>query len=331
MSRSFRDRSPIRIAIVTLIVMSLMLVAAFLSKPALTHQFSITAEFSDAAGVSKGAPVRVAGVQVGQVKSVRADRNNGRVVVKLGINNGVQLGPNTHAEVALATLLGAKYVRLTGRVTRPFLAAGAVIPNDRTVTPYDIFELTKVATRRIEETDNEKLNTLIKQLAAVTDGKAESFKQLVEGIAKLSTAIASRDTELDDLLTRADTISTTLAVKDQTLANLLDQSDGILKVLAARHDVLAQGVHDASSAFGQLAGVIHTHKTELDSILDILHPTIDILDKHQADLDRSLSWIGEGAYGLALAPSHGPWADVYIRALGPDVLGLVGSLTGQAP
>ncbi len=329
MSKSFRDRNPFTIAIVTLVVMSLILAGAFFSKTVLTHRFTIAAQFSDAAGVTAGAPVRVAGVQVGQVKSVKADRRNGRVIVRLAINNGVQLGAKTHAEVALATLLGAKYVRLTGPVMAPYLKAGAVIPNGRTVTPYDIFELTKVATRRIEATDNEKLNTLIKQLAAVTEGKAESFQTLINGIAKLSTAIASRDSQLDDLLTRADTISNTLAVKDQTLVSLLDQSDAILKVLAARHDALAEGIDDAASAFGQLAGVVHNHKAELAGILNTLHPTVDILDHHQADLDRALAWLGEGAYGLALAPAHGPWADVYIRALGPDVLGLIGSLTGQ--
>ena len=64
-----------------------------------------------------------------------------------------------------------------------------MIPTSRTATPYDVFELTKVATNRIEATDNEKLNTLIKQLAVVTDGKEESLRQLIEGIAKLSTAV----------------------------------------------------------------------------------------------------------------------------------------------
>lgn len=327
--KSFRDRNPFSIAIVTLVVMSLMLLGAFAIKPLTTHQYPISAEFSDAAGVTKGAPVRVAGVQVGTVKSVKPDRSHGRVIVHLGINNGVRLGSETHAEVALATLLGAKYVRLTGKVTRPYLAKNAVIPNDRTVTPYDIFELTKVATHRIEDTDNEKLNTLIKQLANVTEGKEESFRQLIQGIAKLSSAIASRDTQLDDLLDRADTIAGTLAAKDRTLVELLDQSDGILKVLASRHDLLAQGIHDASTAFGQLAGVINIHKIELDAILDTLHPTLDILDRHEADLDKALTWIGEGAYGLALAPAHGAWADVYIRSVGPDVLGLIGALTGQ--
>lgn len=326
---SFRDRNPFLIAIGSLTTMVLLVVGAFLITPLTQHTFPITAEFSDAAGVSKGAPVRMAGVQIGKVASVKPDRIHGRVIVGLSINDGVRLGPQTRAEVALATLLGSKYVRLSGKVQEPVLKSHAVIPNDRTATPYDVFEVTKVATQRIEATDNEKLNQLIKQLAVVTEGKEESIRKLITGIARMSTAIAARDDQLDSLIARADTISDTLASKDQTLVALLDQSDGILRVLANRHDALASGIHEASAAFGQLSSIVGAHKAEIDGLLDFLHPTIDILDRRQADLDRSLNWLGTGAYGLALAPSHGAWSDVYIRAVGPDVIGLLGALLGQ--
>ena len=331
--KSFRDRNPFVIGIVSILSIALVVAGAFGvgAFHVFEHTFAIRGEFSDAAGVSKGAPVRLAGVQVGRVTSVSADRTHGRVIVRMVINRGVELGPKTRAEIALATLLGAKYVRLSGKVERPFLAKGSVIPNDRTATPYDVFELTKVATRRIEATDNEKLNQLIKQLAVVTEGKEESLRALIEGIAKLSTAVASRDDQLASLIDRSETVSNTLALKDQTLAALLDQSDGILRVLANRHDALASGLREGAKAIGQLDGVVETHKSELDAILDVLHPTFDILDRHQADLDRTLAWIGEGAYGLSLAPSHGAWADVYVRAIGPDVIGLLGALAGGTP
>jgi phospholipid/cholesterol/gamma-HCH transport system substrate-binding protein len=328
MSRSFRDRNPYVIATVSLAVMLILLLLAFSIRPLTERTFPISAEFSDAAGVSAGAPVRVAGVQVGKVASVKADRKNGRVILRLSINDGVKLGPNTRAEVALASLLGAKYVKLSGKVTTPYLRAGAVIPNDRTTTPYDVFQITELGTKRIEETDNEKLNALINQLAAVTDGREASIRELIEGVARLSSVVAARDAELFSLVTRANTISGTLAEKDQTLAALLDQSDGLLRVLAARRDQLARGVREASSAFGQLAGVVAGHTAEIDAILTTLHPTVDILDRRQADLDRTLNWLGEGAFGLALAPSHGPWADVFVRALGADLFALLESLAG---
>jgi phospholipid/cholesterol/gamma-HCH transport system substrate-binding protein len=203
-SKSFRDRSPFAIGIASILAIILVVSGAFGigAFHVFEHTFAIRGEFSDAAGVTKGAPVRLAGVPVGRVTSVSADRTNGRVIIRMVINRGVQLGPQTHAEVALATLLGAKYIRLSGKVVEPYLKRGAVIPNSRTATPYDVFELTKVATHRIEATDNDKLNTLIKQLAVVTDGKEQSLRQLIEGIAKLSTAVASRSANWSTAPTR---------------------------------------------------------------------------------------------------------------------------------
>ena len=325
--KSFRDRNPYMVAVASIGAMFLILLSTLAIKPITSRgNFPISAEFSDAAGVSGGAPVRVAGVQVGKVTSVQADRQHGLVVVRMSINHGVRLGPSTRAEVALATLLGAKYVRLSGEVKEPVLKKNAVIPNDRTATPYDIFEIAKESTHRIEETHNDELNTLIKQLATITTGKEQSIQDLIHGIGKVADAIGQRDAQLSDLIDRADTISNTLATKDQALATLLDQSDGLLKVLSKRHDEVATGIHQASIALGQLAGVVSTHKADLDSILDTLHPTIDILDRHQTDLDRALAWIGEGSYGLALGSSHGAWGDVLVRSLGPDVVALLGAL-----
>ena len=324
--RSFRDRNPYWVALASLVAMALVLLGTVAIKPLTTHTFPISAQFSDAAGVSKGAPVRVAGVQVGTVSSVTADRSHGLVIVRMSINHGVRLGPSTRAEVALATLLGAKYVRLSGEVKQPILQKDAVIPNERTATPYDIFEIAKQSTYHIEQTHNDQLNTLIKQLATITNGKEQSIQDLIHGIGKVADAIGSRDAQLSDLIDKANTISGTLATKDQTLVTLLDQSDGILKVLANRHDDVAEGIRQASIALGQLAGVVSQHKAELDTILDTLHPTVDILDRHQTDLDRALAWIGEGSYGLALASSHGPWGDVLVRSLGPDVVALLGAL-----
>ena len=344
--KSFRDRNPYLVAVASVGAMLLVLLSTLAIKPITSRgNFPIAAEFSDAAGVSKGAPVRMAGVQIGQVSSVRADRQKGLVLVRMTINHGVRLGPTTRAEVALATLLGAKYVRLSGEVKEPVLKKDALIPNDRTATPYDIFEIAKQSTHRIEETHNDQLNTLIKQLATITDGKQQSIQDLIHGIGSVADAVAQRDAQLSDLVDRANTISNTLATKDQTLVTLLDQSDVLLKVLANRHDDVAEGIKQAAIALGQLAGVVSTHKADLDSILDTLHPTIDILERHQGgtdcpdydkakinpkcDLERTLAWIGEGSYGLGLASSHGAWGDVLVRSLGPDVVALLGSLAGQ--
>ena len=66
--------------------------------------------------VRSGVNVRVAGIKAGRVTGIKADRQDGKVVVSMVVNKGVHLGPDTRAEVALETLLGTKFVRLSFKV-----------------------------------------------------------------------------------------------------------------------------------------------------------------------------------------------------------------------
>jgi phospholipid/cholesterol/gamma-HCH transport system substrate-binding protein len=336
--KSFRDRNPIMIGLASVAAIGVIVLFAFSIGlfHLLEHTYGIEAVFTDASGISKGADVKVAGIRAGRVTGVHADRQAGNVRVSFVVNHGVRLSStNTHAEIALATLLGAKYVRLSGKVSAPYLEdeakARRVIPVERTKTPFDVFELTKVATHNIEDTNVDKLNQLIKELGDITEGKHEQVAALFSGLNKVGTQLSQRDSQLRDLLDRANTLSNTLADKDKTVVSLLDQSQGVLDLISRRRADIASGINNTNAAVGQLAGILGGHLTQLDLILDTLHPTLDILDRRQGDLDRTLAWLGPGALGLARAPAHGPWADIYVRAIASDFLPALQQLTGGGP
>ncbi|HEX7167200.1 MAG TPA: MlaD family protein [Acidimicrobiales bacterium] len=330
--RSFRDRNPYLVGLTSIGVIGALVAFAFAVGLLRLFEktYEVRAVFADASGIRGGDDVRVAGVKVGRVTKVRADRGAGNVVVDFVVDDGVQLGPETTAEVALQTLLGTKFLRLDGTVEQPYLAdvpeRERVIPIERTKTPFDVFELTRVGTESIQATDTEKLNTLIGQLANVSEGKHDQIATLALGITEVSEAITTRDAQLTELLERADRLSATLAEKDETLVALVDQSQAVLDLVARRRDDIGTALDDGVTTVEQLAEILRAHKTQLDIVLDTLHPTIDILDRRQADIDRSLAWVGTGALGLAKASAKGPWQDIYIRSLGPDVITLLEGL-----
>jgi phospholipid/cholesterol/gamma-HCH transport system substrate-binding protein len=334
--KSFRDRNPILIGIASISVLAVFTAAAFAVGlfHILEDTYTVTGVFKDAAGIRGGDTVRVAGVQAGRVVKVKADRVNGNVIIEFVVNREVELGSETRAEVALATLLGTKFLRLSGPVRAPYLGdmpkEKRVIPVERTKTPFDVFELTTVGTRSIQATDTEKLNTLIKQLGTITEGKQETIRQLVDGIGRFSTALTDRDAQLRSLLDRADTLSALLDEKDQTITGLIDQSQAVLDLVTARRGDIVKGLRATNTTVGQLSGILAAHKSQVDLLLETLHPTIDILDRRQADLDRTLTWFGLGALGLSKAASQGPWADVYVRDIQLQLIGLI-CATGPNP
>jgi len=323
--KSFRDRNPYAVGLVSVGVIAVLVAGAFMVGilhvfDRFTGAYKISAVFDDAAGISSGDDIRVAGVKSGRVSSVKADREHGKVIVKMVVNGGVQLGPDTTAEIALQTLLGTKFVRLAGKVHEPYLKGGAVIPNDRTKTPFDVFDLVNVGKHAIDETDTERLNQFIGQLADITQGRRDDLARLLDGLKKVSGALEDRQDDLKSLIDRTATLSGTLADKDQTLVTLLDQSSHLLAVLRANRRDLAGALEGSDRLTAQLASVLQQHKDELDRILATLHPTVAILDRRQADLDRALAYLGPGVLGLAKATTHGPWADIYVRSVGPDAV-----------
>lgn len=332
--RSFRDRSPYAIGLVSAAVIGVVVVAAFLvgARHLLERTYRVEAVFTDAAGLRLGDPVRVAGVKVGRVAAIRADRRHGRVVVAMEVNRGVDLGPETRAEVALATLLGSKYVRLSGPVRRPYLAdlprSRRTIPVERTRTPFDVFDLTTTATRRVEATDTAKLNRFVSQLADISEGRAAEIRTLLASVAQVSAAVNEREAQLRDLLDRFDHLSALLADKDATLVALIDQSRGILDLVARRRDTIAAALRNTGALSDELARVLSVNKARLDGVLATLHPTLELVARHQADVDAALAWLGPGAFGLAKAVDHGPWADIFVRSLGPDLLEVIADTLG---
>src|SRR5690606_27514349 len=263
--KSFRDRNPYAVGLVSLLVIGALTGAAFLVGllHLLEDTYELDATFTDAAGLRTGDEVRVAGVKVGRVTTIEADRERGLVDVTLAIDRGVDIGEDAGAAIALETLLGAKFVRITDPAAGERLMADLPreerrIPHEvcdadglcepRTTTPVDAFDLTRAATERIEETDNARLNQLIAQLPDITEGKRATVTDLIEGIHGVSTAINEREAELADLLDSADELATNPAEKDQTLVRLIDASRTILDFLSQRRDELATALGEGSDA-----------------------------------------------------------------------------------
>ena len=335
---SFRDLNPYLVGIVSTLTIGALVGFAFMVGilRLFEETYTITAVFPDAASMKGGDEVRVAGIKAGRVSDLEVDRDNGRVIVSMEIDSSVDLGPETSAEIALATLLGSRYVRLSGPVREPFLAdlpdAERVIPLERTKSPFDIFELTRIGTRSVQETDTDKLNQFINDLADVTEGKRETISTLIRGIDTVSTAITDREEQLSQLLDRADRLTATLAEKDETLVALIDQSRKILQVLSTRRADFAEALGHGSDAVNELARLLDENRDSLQAAIDSLEPTLEVVDRHQAELNRALAVIGPGLLTQAQASTHGPFTDVFIRMVGPDAIQVMqDALAANAP
>lgn len=331
--KSFRDRNPYLVGIISVLLLGTMTGAAFLvgTLNLLEDTYSMEGVFSDASGLKVGDDVDLAGVEVGRVTEIEVDRPSGSVRVSWVIDKGIDIGNEAAAEIALSSLLGAKNIRINDATAGDTLMAELpseqrIVPLERTKVPFDVFELTRIGTEGIQELDTEALNELLVDLADITEGKAATVEDLVTGIREVGAAVNQRDEEFASLIDQADRLSATLSDKDDEILALLDSSQQILDLIVERRNDLAIVLGESASAVQELNRVISDNKAEIDSILDSLAPTLDVVSAQQDDIDRALTWLGPGLLQQSRGGGQGPWQDIFVRGVGPDVLGGLGDV-----
>src|SRR5262245_27128103 len=158
-SFSFLERNPMVIGAITIaLIAASVLGVVVLNADVFASRYTVNARFEDAAGVSSGDTVRVAGVDAGKVSAVRQE--DGQVEVSMEINDGAELSADTSAAVQVETVLGTKCVRLTtGDEWDHPLEDGDTITD--TVTPVELLDVQNTGTRLFNESDGESFDQLL--------------------------------------------------------------------------------------------------------------------------------------------------------------------------
>jgi phospholipid/cholesterol/gamma-HCH transport system substrate-binding protein len=102
------------------------------------HYF-LNARFVSVSGLKTGAQVEIAGVQVGQVDSIRLDPEDYVAFVRLKIQKDIVLTDDVIASVKTAGLIGDKYIKLAPGGSDEILGPGDMITD--TEPALDIEEL----------------------------------------------------------------------------------------------------------------------------------------------------------------------------------------------
>jgi phospholipid/cholesterol/gamma-HCH transport system substrate-binding protein len=316
MSRPFRERNPVTIGAISLAVIAAMLLAAFKAQdlPLIGGGNTYYAAFSEAGGLQPNDEVRIAGVRVGQVKSVDLDGDH--VQVQFLVDSGVRFGTRTAAAIKVKTLLGAMYLAL--RPAGPGqLAEGSSIPERRTTSPYDVVQAFSGLARTSERIDTGQLATALDTMATLTQHTPASFRSALQGLSSLSQNIAARDDQLHTLLTNMQKVSTVVADHSQDLVTLMHDGAALFRAVAARRQAIHDLLTSTSRLATQLTGLVHDSRADLGPALHHLDSVVDMLRRNQDNLDNSLRLMAPFYRVFANTLGNGPWFDTFIQNLPP--------------
>ena len=321
LSFSFTERNPMVIGALTIgfIVVAVAGVLV-LNADFFADRYTVNARFADAAGISPGDTVRVAGVDAGRVDAVR--QTDGQVEVVMVVDDDVELSGDTAAAVQVETVLGTKFVRLTtGDDWDHPLEAGDTITD--TTTPVELLDIQNTGTRLFDESDGVALNDLMDSVSAITDGKRVQVRRIIDGLGDLTEAVSARETEARDLLDSAETLTGTLADRDEELGSAIDNLNVVVGNLAERRTALVDLLESTSAAARQLTDLVGDNRADLDVVLDDVNTTLDTIGRHQIDLAQSVAYLGVAIEGFASIGYNGPeevarpWGNIFTQLVGP--------------
>jgi phospholipid/cholesterol/gamma-HCH transport system substrate-binding protein len=295
---SVRDFNKVALGLVAVVIITGIVGGAFAvgTLGLLKHRYQMTGVFTDSGGLKKGAPVRVAGVNVGQVTQVAPDFATGQVIITWEVNNSVHLGPRTRADVGTATLLGGDFIRLNNTRGTPYMRQlprpTRRIPLERTSVPYTVITAFSDATAKLKQLDIGTVNQIIKQVGSTLQTNSATIPDLVKNFNQLGTAITQRQDELNQLVTNSRKVTATLAARDQQLAQLVDQAGGLLDALNRRRDQLTNVLGTGNDIVKQLNGVLDGKRAQLDTILHDFHTTLGTVQQQLPNINAGLAYAG---------------------------------------
>ncbi len=90
--------------------------------------FSVTASFENVGGLKVRAPITMAGVRIGRVSSIVADKSTFEAIVTLDIDTEFdQIPDDTFAKIYTAGLLGEQYIGLDPGGSEDYISEGSTL------------------------------------------------------------------------------------------------------------------------------------------------------------------------------------------------------------
>ena len=271
------------------------------------------AHFSEAAGLTDGNEVRVAGVKVGVVTDVELDGD--KVLVEFRAKDA-WLGDDTRASIQIKTVLGQKYLALAPAGNNE-LDRSDPIPLERTVAPYDVVTAFSSAAETLDEINDDKLADSLDTLTETMQASPEEFRGAVDGVARLSQTISSRDAELRELLEATRTSSKILADRNDDFRRLILGTGQLLGELNARSESLKVVLAATRGLSSQLRILVAENEAEFGPTLQSLDSTLGILTDHEEQVKKSIHNLAPFYRLYANLLGTGRWFDSVVTNLIP--------------
>ncbi|MVU75676.1 MCE family protein [Nocardia sp. ET3-3] len=262
-----------------------------------------TAELSEAQSVKAGDDVRIAGISVGEVKSLELKPD--KVIMRFTVKDDVFLGDQTSLDIRMLTIVGGHYVAVYPAGAKP-LGAQA-IPADRVRLPYSLVETFQDAATPLSKIDGSTLNKNLAALGTSLDNAPDTLRTTLDTVQTYVNALDRQRSQVSNAVAVADEYVQMYNGAKSDLGRLMDNANLLVTVLLDKHSEMAEAIRLLSDILGRLDGARPTWDASLKPTIDAaisqleqlgqqFQPTIDSAQSLQKKLSDLV--IPDGGVGI---------------------------------
>jgi phospholipid/cholesterol/gamma-HCH transport system substrate-binding protein len=293
------------------------------------HKDVYTARFTDVTGLNPGDDIRIAGVKVGKVESIDlVDRKY--AAVRFDVEGNRRLPAATTATIRYRNLVGQRYVALGTDVGDPsaILSPGATIPVDRTQPALNLTVLFNGFKPLFQALSPDDVNKLSYEIIQVLQGEGGTVDSLLSHTASLTTAIASKDKVIGQVIDNLSSVLGTVSQRGPELPNLIDNLQQLVTGLAEQRQPIGSAVAALGNLSDSTAGLLADARPPLKQDINQLGMLAQHLDDQQPLVDQMLRGMPSRLEAMTRTASYAGWfnyfacriqGNVSIKSLGVSV------------
>src|SRR4051812_32539648 len=260
-----------------------------------SHNYKLTATFDDATGLLKDDNVKVAGVVVGKVNSVKIDQ--GKAKVEFTVKEDVKVPADSEAAIRWRNLIGQRYIYVYPGTGATVFKGGATVAKTRSVV--DVGELFNRLGPIVKAVDPKDVNTFLDTIVQALDGNQDKVRQSIDDLAIVAQSLGSRDQQIGRLVENVNTVAGAINDRDAQIRLVLDNLVLISQTFSQNTDVLNTAVTELGDFSTSFGGLLANNKAEIDRMVASLNAIIGEVKVKLPVLDSILGGLDEAARRLA--------------------------------
>ena len=275
-------------------ILGLVVIVAALAVTAMaylnpTGQTGYTAHLPNSGGVRVSDQVRIAGIPVGKVTSVRLD--NAVVEMKFDVKGSVDVGSESTLDIKLLTPLGGHYVALDPKGDIPL--GRNVIPPQRVALPFEVNDIIQAATPLIKEVNGQVIHDTFSEVANAANKYPDAVRDLLRSANALTMSMSKSTDDFHRSLDFANNgLRATVAERKQ-LITLFEQLDILGKMYTSK----TVDIVEFFSLINELARVLDRitvfYGREVGPIVNGLEDITDTLGAHPDRWGEAVDGLGQ--------------------------------------